>query len=138
MSKQNLQQQWKQVCNAYLRAFCERHDYTYDPKDWVCGDRAETIGTVVEVADMFIDMDDLRYDVDNNVPIDKFETWYYKRLELYELGIEVWLNYPNYCKGAPDEWTEERMERLRESHQRLQEAKARLEELCKDYKKKKL
>lgn len=135
--KQNLQQQWKQVCNAYLRAFCERHEYTYDPTDWVGSNRAETIGTVVEVADMFIDMDDLRYDVDNNVPTDKFEKWYYKRLELYEFGIEVWLNYPNYCKGAPDEWTDERMERLRESNQRLQEAKARLEELCKDYKKKK-
>ena len=37
----------------------------------------------------------------------------------------------------PDEWTEERMEELRSANQRLQEMKEQLEEMCKDYKKKK-
>ena len=136
MSKKSLQQQWQEVCNDYLRAFCKRHEYAYDPKDWI-GIGAENIGTIVEVNDMYINMDDLRYDVDNNVPADKFAKWYDKQLELHELGIEVWLNYPNYCKGAPDEWTEERMEELRAANQRLWEMKEQLEEMCKDYKKKK-
>lgn len=35
MSKKTLQQQWQEVCNDYLRAFCKRHEYAYDPKDWI-------------------------------------------------------------------------------------------------------
>lgn len=136
MNKKSLQQQWQEVCNDYLREFCHRHDYTYDPQSWIGS--PEGIGTIAGITDiLFVNMEDLRYDVDNQVPEDKFEKWYWKRTELDELGIEVWLNYRSYCLGAPDEWTDERMQELRDANARLQEMKAHLEELCKDYKRKK-
>lgn len=115
MNKKSLQQQWQEICNDYLREFCHRHDYTYDPQYWIGS--PEGIGTIAWIGDtMLVDMEDLRYDVDNQVPVDKFEKWYWKQLELNELGIEVWLNYRSYCLGAPDEWTDERMQKLREVH----------------------
>lgn len=114
-----LKSNWKEICNRYLKEFCERHGYKYEPDMWVGSDP----GTIIEVSDMFVSMENIRYDVDNEVPVDYFSDWYWKSIELGELGVEHWMNYPSYCKGAPDEWTEERMNRLRESKKRLEEAR---------------
>lgn len=128
--KSNLQMTWEKVCHRYLFAFCRRHDYTYDPDNWIGGD----VGTTIEVCDMFIHMDDIRYDVDNNVPVSLFAEWYWKDLEVYELtdGREKYMNFPSYCKGAPDNWTPERLEALKEGKRRVREANEALEKIIKD------
>lgn len=133
MDKRSLQQRWQELCNEYLKQFCKRHEYEYDEDAWIGIDK-DNVGAIADIADMFISMDDIRYDVDHEVPIDSFEEWYWKRLDLHELGVERWMNYPNYCQGAPDEWTDERMNELRELHKQASDTKERLEELCKDYK----
>lgn len=115
---------WKEICNRYLMEFCHKHDYRYEPDTWIGGDP----GTIIEVCDMFVSMENIRYDVDNNIPDGVFEKWYWKQLELFELGVEHWMNFPSYCKGAPDEWPEERMQRLRDAHKRLEQAKATFRE----------
>ena len=79
-------------------------------------------GTTILIGDMYVGMDEIRYDIDNDIDESVFSTWYWKALELYELGVESWMNYESFCKGVPDEWPEERIQRLREAKQRLSDA----------------
>lgn len=115
---------WNQICNEYLNEFCVRHDYTFENDMWVGGD----IGTVVLIGDMYVSMDEIRYDVDNNINEDYFEQWYWKKMEVAELTdyTENYMNYESYCKGAPDYWTKERMQSIRASKKRVEEVKAEL------------
>lgn len=116
---------WEDVCNEYLEAFCEKHEYEYEPKyAWVADDP----GTVANIGDLFVGMDDIRFDIDNNVPESYFEKWYWKNLEVYELTGVHYMNYPSYCKGAPDNWSEERLQRARDAQKRLDEAKKSFQE----------
>ena len=127
MSK-TLQSKWLEVCDDYITAFCEKHSYILDYDCWV----ANNPGTVACISDMFVSMEDIRYDIDNKVTEDKFEKWYWKNLELYELGVEHWMNYSSYCKGAPDEWTEERMNKAREMRKGIHELEENLRELIEE------
>ena len=115
---------WNQLCNLYLAEFCRRHGFRYDTDMWV----SSNPGTTIEVCDMFVSMEDIRYDVDNQINPEWFQKWYWKSIEVYELtnGRESYLNYPSYCKGAPDPYTEEKMSRLRAAHKRLREAEESL------------
>lgn len=115
---------WKDVCNEYLEIFCWKHGYTYDKYVWV-GDNP---GTVANIGDLFVGMDDIRYDVDNNIPESYFEKWYWKNLEVYELTGCNYMNYPSYCEGAPDNWSDERLDRVREANKRLEQAKMEFNE----------
>ena len=94
------QERWNDICNEYLKEFCDRHEWQYEPDMWVAGNT----GTIVMIGDMFVSMNNIRYDIDNNVPTDYFEKWYWKSIEISELtdGAENYMNYENYCKGAPD------------------------------------
>lgn len=122
---------WVGICNVYLFQFCKRHGYRYDPDAWVSSDP----GTSAEVSDMFVSMDDIRYDVDNKIDPELFSKWYWKSLEIYELtdGKVSYMNYPSFCKGAPDEFTPERMEKLRVSKKRMDEAQKDFEETVHQY-----
>ena len=115
---------WKDVCNEYLEAFCLKHDYTYDNYVWVGDDP----GTVANIGDLFVSMDDIRYDIDNNIPENYFEKWYWKNLEVYELTGCNYMNYSSYCMGAPDNWPDERLDRVREAKKRLEVAQKEFEE----------
>lgn len=124
----DIAEMWRDICNDYLYFFCEKHEFTYDDTMWV----ADNPGTVIMIGDMYVNMEDIRYDIDNNVPEDKFEKWYWKNLELYELGVEHWMNYSSYCKGAPDEWTEERMNKARDMRKGIHELEENLKELIEE------
>lgn len=119
---------WRDVCNEYLETFCKKHGYTYEPDMWVGDDP----GGITEVCDMFVHLDDIRYDVDNDVPEDYFAKWYWKGLEVYELTGKKYMNYPSYCKGAPDGWTEERLEKIREANKRIKEKEEELRQLIEE------
>ena len=123
-----LKAQWKDLCNIYLEEFCKRHEYAYEPDMWIGGEP----GTIVEVCDMCISMDDIRYDVDNDIETELFERWYWKCLDIYELTGQKYMNYANYCKGAPDHWTRERLDSIREAKKRVELAQKDLEDKIKD------
>ena len=118
-----LKHTWEVVCNKYLQEFCRRHGYSYEPDMWV----ANNPGTIVCIHDMFVSMEDIRYDVDNCIDIDCFEVWYCKSFEVYELTGQKYMNYSSFCQGAPDKWTEERLNSIREAQKRVVEAKQNLE-----------
>lgn len=126
-------ERWNELCNEYLKEFCDKHEYPCEPDMWVGGD----IGTIVMIGDMFVSMDNIRYDIDNNVPEYYFDKWYWKSIEISELteGAENYMNYENYCKGAPDYWTEERMQRILTLKMRTEEAKNELLKAIEDTRK---
>lgn len=115
-----LKKSWILICNVYLKEFCRRHNFRYEEDMWI----SSNPGTIVNVCDMFISMDDIRYDVDNQIDPDMFQKWYWKSIEVSELtnGAQSYLNYQSFCEGAPDPFTEEYMEQLRKAHQHVLEA----------------
>ena len=113
-----LKHTWKVVCNEYLQEFCRRHGYSYEPDMWV----ANNPGTIVCVNDMFVSMEDVRYDVDNCIDIDCFEAWYWKSVDVYSLTGQKYMNYSSFCQGAPDPWTDEKLNSIREAQKRVEEA----------------
>lgn len=114
-----LKKKWADVCDEYLRKFCEKHEFDFETAYWV-GDEP---GTIAYVSDLFVGMEDIRYDIDNNVPEDKFLKWYEYHLEVFELECEfryrniykdlIKINYPSFCKGAPLPYTEEDLDSFR-------------------------
>lgn len=120
----SLKKSWITISNIYLHEFCRRHEFEYSDARWI----SDNPGTTVEVCDMLISMEDIRYDVDNQIDPDMFQKWYYKSLDVYELtnGAQSYLNYPSFCKGAPDSFTEDYMKKLQDAHKRVQEAKEAL------------
>ena len=128
--EQQLKQAWEEVCNTYLQEFCRRHGYCCEPDVWV----ANNPGTIACVNDMFISMEDIRYDVDNCIDIDCFEAWYSKSFEIYELTKQNYMNYSSFCQGAPDPWTEERLNSIREAQKRVFEAQENFEKVLADIK----
>lgn len=121
---------WNEICFQYVEAFCQRHGYTPERDAWVNGD----VGTTICINDMYIGMDEIRYDVDNEIPVEKFTEWYWKSLEVYELTGEKWLNYPSFCKGAPDPWPKERLDKIRASRNKIDKLQQELYEEIEKYK----
>lgn len=115
--------EWKVLCNVYLKKFCDKHEYTYEQNCWVANDP----GTIANIGDMFVSMENIRYDIDNNISEEKFEKWYWKALEVYELVGENYMNYESFCKGCPDYWTEDKLESIRAAKQRVIDAQDALE-----------
>jgi hypothetical protein len=121
-NKQSTQERWREICQEYLKLFCDKHEYSFEDCFWV----ADDYGTIACVSDMFISMEHIRYDIDNNIEETMFEKWYWKAIEIFELTGQNFMNYESFCKGAPDIWTEEKMEKLREAHMRVYEAEEAL------------
>ena len=111
----NLKDSWREVCDAYLLAFCEKHEYDYDDAYWIGDDP----GTIACVADIFVGMDEMRYDIDADVPEELFLKWYDYSLEVHEAEMNwrerhkvcefIHINYPSFCKGAPLPYTEKQL-----------------------------
>lgn len=125
-----LRTDWNEICFQYVKAFCKRHGYTPELYAWTAGD----VGTTICINDMYIGMDEIRYDVDNEVPVKKFEEWYWKSLDVYEITGEKWLNYPSFCKGAPDPWPDERLDKICASKNKIDRLKQELDEEIENYK----
>lgn len=121
-NKQSTQERWRDICQEYLKLFCDKHEYSFEDCFWV----ADDYGTIACVSDMFISMEHIRYDIDNNIEETMFEKWYWKAIEIFELTGQDFMNFESFCKGAPDIWTEEKMEKLREAHMRVYEAEEAL------------
>ena len=109
---------WREVCNAYLQAFCEKHEYDYDDAYWVGDDP----GTIACIADLFVGMDEIRYDIDENVPEEMFLKWYDYSLSVHEAEMNwrerhkfrefIHINYRSFCKGAPLPYSEDQLKIL--------------------------
>lgn len=111
---ETLKDKYIQICNEYLRLFCEKHDYQND--GWV----ADEHGGIAMCSDLYVDFDTIRTDIDMNVDKDEFIKYYDYTLDVCEFG----LNVPNFRS-----WLNDCPRTSEESLQNLREIRAQLEEL---------
>lgn len=116
--------------HAYMMAFCTKHDYHYDPSDWVGGEKG--IGTIVLVGDMYFNFDDIRYDIDTDQPKDQIVKWYDYSYELSLLGENTHnVNYEHWCMGFRP-YSPEQIEKMKHQKSKIQRMKDDLEKMAKE------
>jgi hypothetical protein len=129
MTKQKLKQNYENACNAYLKAFCEKHEYDFEDakNSWV----GNNVGGIVDVADCYMDMEAIITDIDTDAPEHEFLKWYDYCLELSMLGVTGIPNYSSWLKGCPIK-TQAEIEEIRQVKNRADKAREQLEELLKN------
>lgn len=125
---ESLKYKFKEVAEAYLELFCEKHDYDYENDSWIGG----RVGEVAVLGDDFYDLNDIRYDIDNNIPAGEIEKWTAYFLRLEELECPKKINFQSWCKGAPLPYSEDMLNNIEDARERVKEAKKELESLLKD------
>jgi hypothetical protein len=118
----NLKENYKKACNDYAREFCKKHGYEFSEFDWV----ANMPGTLINIADYFVDMVTIIYDVENDVPEDKFLKWYDYSLRAGTYGI-ITPNFSSWVKGCPIR-SEEDLNRIEKMRERINELEKELKE----------
>lgn len=101
-----IRQDWEDICTKYVNAFIKKHNIEDDSWYWV----GNNPGTILCICDYFISMDDLRYDIDNNIPEEKFDEWYWKSIDSSFQNKSL-INYPSFCKGLVEELKDKKRKR---------------------------
>lgn len=128
-SRNELKLNFQQVVHDYMLEWCKKHEYFYEPDTWVGDD----VGGICAIGDLFVNFDDVRFDIDNDIPEPLFEEWYWYRLEISELGCERDVNLKSYSMGCRP-YTEEQFENIRQAKKNVQKAQEILEDLIKNTK----
>lgn len=123
--EKELKQQFEYVCYAYIKAFLTKHDLS--SADWI----GSGVGEVVCInGEIFLNFDDVRYDIDHTADHDPNEIWrwrqYCQRLDYLELPKRI--NFSSWCKGAPHPYSDKQLEELDKLHEAVLEAKKRFDE----------
>lgn len=119
--KKELKQNFENACNAYLKAFCEKHGYDYEDAhdSWAAGD----VGGVVLCGDQCVSIDTIRTDIDMDAPEEELLKWYDYVTEVGFYNLPS-MNFENWLKGAP---------RIpRESIENIKARKQELDDLIKE------
>lgn len=124
-SRLELRENYERACNAYLMAFCEKHEFDYADaaRSWVRGD----VGGITECADYIVRMDDIITDIDRDAPEDEYAKYYDYSLRVGSIaGGELKTpNYESWLRGCP-RMDEEQIKRLEELQRRVRVAELEL------------
>ena len=128
MDKNLLKQQYVDACNAYLEAFCEKHEFDYGDaaNSWV----ANNVGGTCLIGDMYASFDDIKTDIDMDAPNEEYWNYYEYSLDAYDLGFNC-PNYANWLRGCP-RLSEGQRKSIREAKNRVYEAKKDFERILKE------
>lgn len=96
-NKCRLQRHYEKIVEEYTKLFIKKHDYEEYSRDMWIG---RYIGGIIEIGDMFVNFDDIRYDIDHYIEPELYGEYYYKSLECTSLGLSF-PNYEHYCLGCP-------------------------------------
>ena len=118
-----LKQHYENACNAYLKAFCDKHGFDYEPDCWVANDT----GTIACIADYFVSMETIITDINTDAPEEEFLKWYDYCLELSSLGVSGLPNFKSWLAGCPRK-SDAEFEKIRQAKKEVEEAKRRLME----------
>lgn len=91
-----LKKRYEKACNDYLRAFCEKYNFYYEPEEWIAGQ----VGTIIQIADFFFSMETIKLCVDNDVKEGDLLKWYDYTLEAGMTGFFA-PNLSSWVKGCP-------------------------------------
>jgi len=95
--RDRLRENYNKSANSYLEFFCLKHDYEYDPFPWV----SNRIGGAAEVADLYVDMETIRVDVDSMCDEGEFIRWYDYCLRLGMVGDDRTPNFDSWLRKCP-------------------------------------
>lgn len=109
---------YNNACNAYLKAFCEKHGFSYENAVdfWVAND----VGSICMLGDYFVSFDDMKTDIDMDADKNQYWSYYDYMMESQDLGFKC-PNYANWLRGCP-RLSEGRIKSLREAKNRVYEA----------------
>ena len=93
-----LRKNYDNVCEEYLKQFCQNFDRMYEEDSWVAGEA----GTIACVGDYFFDFNDvIKYCVDNNLTdFNDLMEWNDYCLSAAALDLDS-PNYRSWHKGCP-------------------------------------
>ena len=121
MDKELLRKNYNDACEAYMKAFCQKHGYDYEEADhnWDIN--------YVEVGDLYIGIEDIRTDIDEDSPEDEITKWYdcCFRLQCIDKKIAT-PSFHNWLLGSRK--SEEDIAALEAAHARVLEAQRMLQE----------
>lgn len=84
---------FEKAAMTYVLLFCSKHGFDVNDCYWV----NEEVGRVLSCADHFFNFDDVRFDIDRNLPEHTIMDWYDSQLKARETG-EPTMNLQSYCK----------------------------------------
>lgn len=127
-----LKDRFNALANDYVKEFIEVMGFDINPDTlyWV-GDET---GGVVEIADMFLSYDDIRYVVDNNVSYEELVDWYDYCTEPVS-NLYPKPNLKSWHHGCP-RLSKKQVQELIERQERIDDLKRELNELAQKYQKK--
>lgn len=108
-----LKDEFNLIVDKYTATFCKKHELNFD--GWVGNDT----GTIGCFGDYFISFDNIRYDIDNDIPKGVFFEYYDYDLRIPEGGRRV--NYESYIKGYRP-YTEQQLDEIEEAQKKVHEA----------------
>lgn len=123
IDKNGLKKNYNDACNAYLKAFAEKHGLDMSDCGWV----AEEPGGIASIGDYFVDMPTIITDIDMEAPEEEFWKWYEYTAEVDLLELPDNCNYKAWLRGCP-RYSEEAFERIRALRNKVDEAKRILKE----------
>lgn len=102
MDKQQLKKNYENACNAYLKAFCEKHDFYLSEAFWVGDD----VGGIADCSGYDFDMATIRTDIDEDAPEEELLKHYDYVLDAMEFKLPT-PNFHAWIHGCPrtdSEW----------------------------------
>ena len=124
MEKEDVRKRYEAACNGYLRLFCRKHGYGFDPDSWAAGD----VGGVACVDGCcYVGMDVLRTDIDSDAPEDELLKWYDYCMRMGALDVPS-PSFGSWLKGCPRR-TEEELLYLEKKRKELEVLKREFREL---------
>jgi hypothetical protein len=95
--EKKIKAKYTSACNAYLRAFCEKHGFDYDPEDWVGG----SVGEIACVGEYYyVNMPTIIADHEQKASAEEFFKWYTYCERAAKLKSTI-PNFGSWLKGCP-------------------------------------
>lgn len=121
-----LKTNYDKACNAYLKAFCDKHGFHYNPDCWIGGE----VGGIIEISDNYVGLDTIRTDIDTDAPSDEFEQWYDYSLRLGMIQATT-PTYRRWLEGCPRR-SENEIADMEQRHAYIEQLKAELKDMVKE------
>ena len=118
-----LKEDYARIADDYMCAWCLKHEYDYDAIS-----RMDDDYRVCEAGDIYLSLDDVRYDINNNLPENVFEDYYWYASDVAMYAPDISITLPQYNAGYRP-FTRIELEKLKDAHERLMQAKDEYETL---------
>lgn len=127
MDREKLKKDYENACNAYLKAFCEKHEFygLDNPETFWIGDQ---VGGIANCGDFTFDMATIVTDIDKEAPEEELLKWYDYTIEAGEFNLPI----PNFdhwligCPRTPSKWFEDMRANRKEFEDLLKQENERL------------